>query len=307
MLPSDAIIKGSLRWIRLLRTSSTLSQAWLIVRTDSRYTDLTQSQYATALELLKNIGIFEEYSGSSILAEQWQLLPVRQMSQLLFEKIIEYDAPAWLPDADILIPDPSELPDDALRLAHALNLHEHQSFGAVRNLQRRVDLAKRKLIGDAGELALLRCLEDNFPGSTIHVASLGDGYGYDIAFEHNQREWHLEVKSTTRRGRMTIYLSRHEYEVSCYDPAWLLIVVGLDSNLQLKAVGTIRAGYLASLAPVDVGMEARWQSVAYDVSGKHLTQGIYLPEGDHYKVVLPNHLVAPPQDQQAWFAWMPQD
>ncbi|WP_342114569.1 protein NO VEIN domain-containing protein [Pseudoduganella sp. OTU4001] len=199
--------------------------------------------------MLKSLGLLNEGASTCCLGNQYRGLSAPQTSQILFEKIIEHASPAWLADSDILIPDASDIPEDAAKLGLALGLQEPQSFAAIRNVHQRVDLAKRKLIGDAGELALLNILEQLWPGTTVHVASLGDGYGYDIAFKHNRREWHLEVKSTTRRGRVTVHLSRNEYEVGISDPNWRLIVIGLDARLQLKAVATLSIGQIAALAP----------------------------------------------------------
>lgn len=293
MLPSNAVAKGCLRWLRVLRGSS-LAQAWLILRTDPRYADLTQSQYGAALELLKSTGLLGGCAPALL------RLPERQASQLLFEKIIEHAAPAWLPDFDLLVPDPSELPVDAAKLGSALGLQELQRYAAVRNVHSRADLAARKLVGDAGELALLRFLEEKAPGAAVHVASFGDGYGYDIAFQHNGREWHLEAKSTTRRGRLTVHLSRNEYEVSLTDPDWRLIVVGLDAGLQLKAVATLLPGQLAALAPADTSMRGRWQDAAFEIAGDGLAAGICLDRGASAR-----SLWAAPQCQGPRFEWMP--
>lgn len=304
MLPPSAIVTGCQRWLRLLRTSS-LAQASLILRTDSRYSDLTQSQYGSALELLKTIGALDDSSRNLALSEQFEAASDAQMGSILFERIIEHAAPAWLPDSDILIPDPGELPEDATKLAHALGLKDQQCFWAVRNVHRRIDLARRKLVGDAGELAVLHYLERRWPGTTVHVANIGDGYGFDIAFQHNQREWHLEIKSTTRRGRMTIYLSRNEYEVSRTDPYWRLIVVGLDADLQIKAIATLAPGYLENLAPIDTSVKTRWQSASYDVAGDMLMSGICLAEkpAESAAIVRIDH--TPSVGTPSWFEWMP--
>jgi hypothetical protein len=306
MLPPNAIVRGALTWLRLLQNSS-LSSSALILRADAHYADLTQGQYAAALELLKQIGALytNVNSNSWVLSEEFKDAAVARTGQILFEKIIEHAAPAWLPDADILIPDPGEMPEDAAKLGNALGLQDQACFWSVRNVHRRIDLARRKLVGDAGELGLLQLLESNWPGSTEHVASIGDGYGFDIAFQHNQREWHLEVKSTTRRGRMTVYLSRNEYEVSLKDPYWRLIVVGLDANLQLKAFATLSPGHLAAAAPADRSAESKWQSASYDVARSALTNGLCLSEQPPGAVPASRQALCLSGGGSAWFDWMP--
>lgn len=304
MLPPNAIVKAALRWLRLLRSSS-LSSSALILRADTQYADLTQGQYSAALELLKQIGALDARSHSWVLAKKFRDAAASRTSPLLFERIVESVGPAWLPDADALIRDPGELPEDAAKLGQSLGLNEQACFWLVRNVHRRIDLVRRKLVGDAGELGLLQVLESNWPGSTDHVASIGDGYGFDITFQHDQIEWHLEVKSTTRRGRMTVYLSRNEYEVSLRDPHWRLIVVGLDADLKPRAFATLASGYLAAAAPADTSIGAKWQSASYDVPPLSLTNGLCLyEEGPGPGPASPPVLVMP-KVESSWFDWMP--
>lgn len=304
MLPSRPIIIGCLRWLDLLRTSS-ISQTSLILRSDPQFTDLTQGQYQLALELLKNLGALKNQLQSWVLAEHYRVLPRAQIRNLLFEKIIESSAPAWLPDSDLLIPDPSDIPGDAATVACVLGLKELEAFRGIRNVHSRIDLAKRKQIGDAGELALLQFLEQYRPGSTVHVASLSDGFGYDIAFQHGDCEWHLEVKSTTRRGRMNIHVSRHEYEESTRDPNWRLIIIGLDRNLQMVAIATLRPGHLVALAPSDISSKARWQSAAFEIVENNLIRGLRLFDEIPHKAPLTGSLQLQTGCPETWFEWLP--
>lgn len=73
--------------------------------------------------------------------------------------------------------------------------------------------------GNSSTVAATR-LERRWPGSTRHVALTDDGLGYDLAFSCRGRTLHLEVKTTGRRGRLVLYLSRHEHEVALLDPDW---------------------------------------------------------------------------------------
>ena len=126
--------------------------------------------------------------------------PDQQLNQLLFERTLERSMPAWLADADFLVPDPGEVPQDAASLAEVLGLSEQASFLAIRNVHGHIDLAERARVGLAGERALIEFLECRWPGSTTHIAEANDGFGYDVLFRHGKEHWHLEVKTTIRRG-----------------------------------------------------------------------------------------------------------
>ena len=67
------------------------------------------------------------------------------------------------------------------------------------------------------------------------VALKDDGLGYDVVGPLPTAMWHLEVKSTTRRGRLVIRISRLEYEIGAMDPLWRLVIVGLDSQHEAAA------------------------------------------------------------------------
>jgi hypothetical protein len=199
---------------------------------------------------------------------------VPQLNQLLFERSLELAAPAWLPDSDILIPDASELPQDAVALAGALGLSDDLALLVIRHVHGRINLEQRTQIGLAGERALIGVLEAHWPGSTTHVSQIDDGYGYDIAFRHEGAEWHFEVKSTARRGRLLMYLSRHEYEVGLRDPIWRLIVVGLSSQLELQSIATAQFHAIAARAPADRHVNTKWQSAAYQLTANDLQDGL---------------------------------
>ena len=273
MLPADTVTRAAARWLRILRTS-TVDQAWSLIQADSKYTDLTQTQYASALEWLNELGLITDGSSGTELLAGVKALPQAQANQLLFERSLEHAAPPWLPDADVLIPDASELPQDAAELADTLDLADEVAWLAIRHVHGRVDTTKRALVGSAGERELISLLEDRWPGSTTYVAEADDGFGYDVLFRHRNVEWHLEVKTTTRRGRLVIYLSRHEHEVCLRDRSWRLIVVGLDGQLKLGALATVRHSIVVSRAPRDLCDEAKWQSTAHQLGTGDLEPGL---------------------------------
>ena len=280
-------------------------QGWLILRSDPEYADLSQGQYQAALELLKNIGVLVNQSQSWILAAKFRVLPSAQVGQIIFENIIELPAPPWLPDSDLLLSDPSDLPEDAASLAASFGLDDAESFGAIQNVHARIDLVRRKEIGDAGEQELLRFLEENWPGSTVHVARISDGFGYDIAFGHGGCEWHFEVKSTMRRGRMNIYLSRNEFEKSRHDPTWRLIIAGLDQSLKLIAIATLRAGHFEMYAPSDSSGKAKWQSAAFEIAEDCLLRGVCLDDARPDQATLAGSMQLTSGHAETWFGWLP--
>ena len=273
MLPPDAIALAGVRWLQLLRTS-TFEQASSLLRADPGYTDLTQTQYSSGLEWLIASGLLSGERQNLRLAPSLSSLGGEQLNLIFFQRLLQGAAPAWLPDADILVRNPTELPQDVLSLAATLGLSERTAFASVRRVHGRIDLEQRARIGAAGELALIELLEERWPGSTIHVAKTDDGFGYDILFELRSTQWHLEVKTTTRRGRLVIFVSRNEYEVSIVDPNWRLVVVGLDDHLSLQALATVRHSELFSRAPRDLTAESKWQSASHQLTAADLRRGL---------------------------------
>lgn len=273
MLLAETIAEAAKRWLALLRTS-TFPQAWAIIRADARYTDLTKTQYSAALDWLTVQKFLRAGAHGLELNSRFAPLPLAQTNRLLFERILETSDPPWLPDADILIPDASELPQDAARIGAMLGLSEERAFLTVRQIHGRIDLAKRALTGVAGEIALLSFLERRWPGATTHVADGNDGFGYDLAFFHSGIEWHLEVKSTVRRGRLIVYLSRHEFEVGASDPNWRLVVVGLTPDLKMHSLSTAPFDALICRAPADTCLQSRWQSASFQLPAEELVKGL---------------------------------
>src|SRR4051812_24333688 len=98
MFPAEAIVRASARWLRLLRSSS-LAQASAFIDANASYTDLTQTQYASGLDLLKYLDLLTERHLGLELASHFAVLPEQQLRQLLFERILLRTVPAWLPDA----------------------------------------------------------------------------------------------------------------------------------------------------------------------------------------------------------------
>jgi hypothetical protein len=271
----------------VLLQRSTLEQAAALIRADPVYTDLTPTQYALALEWLRDVGVLQAVSTNSgspnrsafALRASLRRSPVSRLQQVLFERGLAHASPAWLPDADVLVPGPVDVPTDALAFASALELSDQAAFQGLQQVQGKIDLEQRSRIGAMGEHRLVELLEDRWPGSTNHVAIETDGLGYDVVFWYGSEEWHLEVKTTTRRGRLVIHLSRHEFEVGLQDPQWRLVIVGLGDDDMLTAVVTADLRSLAAQFPIDRNSSARWESARIDVRPQDLQAGLRLAAG----------------------------
>lgn len=300
-------MRAASRWLRLLRTS-TLSQAASLIRADAAYTDLTQTQYSSALDWLKVVRLLLEGPEGLLLPAASRALPEMETNQLLFERTVECAAPAWLPDADLLIPDKDALPQDVAIIAATLNLSDTAALWAIRNVHGRVDVSHRSELGAAGERALIELLERHWPGTTAHVSAIDDGFGYDVLFRHRGIEWHLEVKTTLRRGRLVAYLSRHEYEVSLRDPYWRLVVVGLNEQGLPCAVATVEHPTVFNRTPQDVCLGARWQSVSHQLAASDLRGGLSFIDVpiDELRRGLCDGAVDEPGQVWRRFGWMPQ-
>ena len=298
-------MRAAVRWLRLLRTS-TVSQSAALIRADAAYTDLTHTQYSSALEWLRVVRFLAERPDGLVLAEAIRTLPDAEVTQLLFERTVESAAPAWLPDADVLIPDPDALPQDAAMVAATLNLSDRMALSAIRHVHGRVDVSRRAELGSDGERGLIELLEQHWPGTTVHVSATDDGFGYDVLFRHSGVEWHLEVKTTLRRGRLVVYLSRHEYEVSLRDPHWRLIVVGLNEEKHVCAIATVQHTAVFRRTPHDVCLEARWQSTSHQLVAGDLHAGLSFI-GIPMEMLQRGLCATDDRGSQVWstFGWMP--
>jgi hypothetical protein len=272
-LPADGVLRAAQRWLRLLQRS-TVEQAAALLRADSAYTDLTITQYSTALEWLRGIRLIQDTPAGSRLAPETRGLPADSLAQILFTRGLEALDPPWLPDADVLVRDTADLPQDAADLAAVLRVTDAAALVAVRQIHGRIDLAERARVGAAGELGLVALLEQRWPGSTSHVALTDDGLGYDIAVTLSTGTWHLEVKTTGRRGRLVLFVSRHEHDVGLVDPTWRLVVVGLGEDGQPAALATARHAHLQDRSPHDYSPASRWESVRHRLTPADLIPGL---------------------------------
>jgi hypothetical protein len=261
-LPPEPVLVAAKRWLELLPTSGGIPRAQTLLTTHTQYSDLTPTQYATALTLLRDLELLENVDS-----------PVPAASRL-FGAIFEKAPPPWVQDADLLVQSPDELPSDITSAGETLGLGSDGMYAQLVGSWGKVDTSARERVGAAGEAALVALLTAIPGGEVDHVALSSDGYGYDIAFTRNGEEAHLEVKSTSRRSRFTAYLSRHEYGVMVRDESWVLVTVRLGEELDIVAVGCVPKEWIAANVPRDDGTFGSWATVKLEVPEEVVTSGI---------------------------------
>ncbi|MFC4500468.1 MULTISPECIES: protein NO VEIN domain-containing protein [Streptomyces] len=228
----------------------------------SDFSDITPTQYDAAYAWIREMGLLGNVKSRG---------PVNCR---VFESAMAQSGVPWFRDADLLIRGPDELPEDALRAAETLGLTPEEAYGQVSTAWGKVDTEERSRIGSAGELALLELLSESAKGRVEHVAAWSDGYGYDIFVDAHQHSAHLEVKSTVRTGRLTVYISRNEYETMLRDPAWELVTVRLTPELKIRAVAAVPRDWISDHVPSDRTVRGRWQSCRLDVPPEVPVPGI---------------------------------
>lgn len=190
------------------------------------------------------------------------------LANLVLGAIFEKAAPSWVQDADDLVRSPDELPTDIVSVGEVLGVDANGVYEQLVTSWGKVDVAVRERVGFAGEAALVSMLSESADSRVDHVSTWSDGFGYDIAFAQGASAAHLEVKSTTRTGRFTAYLSRHEYRVMLRDQRWVLVVVRLTDDLDLVAVGAVPRDWIVAAVPRDVASFGSWAACKLEIPGE---------------------------------------
>ncbi|MFG2754114.1 protein NO VEIN domain-containing protein [Streptomyces xanthophaeus] len=250
-----------MRWLERLPDSSTARCRALFTH-HADFSDLTPTQYEAAHSWLRQNGLLDDLGGSTAVRER------------VFRTAIASSGAAWLPDADVLVRSPEELPQDALRAAEALGIPENEAYEQVSAVCGKVNTEARALVGKAGELALVNLITRATDVRVEHVAAYSDGFGYDIAVHALRHPLHIEVKSTVRRGSTAFYLSRHEYETMRRDAAWQLVAVQLTHDHSIAAVNSVAAEWINVQVPQDRGPFGRWEACRLDVPPDALHPGV---------------------------------
>lgn len=304
MIPAEGVIIAAARWLDLLGRS-TESQASVLIRSNSRYADLTPTQYSIALEWLHSLAWTNLPEGSLRRSQVLEKMTSQGRREYVLASLLEAADPPWLEDADVLVHSSDDLPQDIERWSDLLGLPPSSGLRVVRRISGKIDLARRAQIGSAGEIALCELLEAKWPGAINHVAETDDGFGYDVSASIQDVEWHLEVKSTTRKGRLSFFLSRHEFETGLVDEHWKLLIVGLDDELRPSCVAEVDKSALKKFAPADRGASASWASVKYDMGQGHLSPGLAFLPWDEADVRKHRLLAHGARIRGLKFSWMP--
>ncbi|WP_433053157.1 protein NO VEIN domain-containing protein [Dactylosporangium sp. CS-033363] len=254
-------MRAAERWLRHLPASG-VSRCRTLFATHGSFSDLTPTQYDAALAWLRESGLLDDLNSAVPAAHR------------VFSAAIACSGTAWFADADVLVQGPAELPGDALRAAEVLGLDDREAYNQIVVAWGKVDTAERELIGASGEQALAELLTGGTDAHVDHVALRSDGYGYDIAVDGPGLGAHLEVKTTYRRERLVVFLSRNEYETMLRDLQWELVAVRLTAELTVAAVATIRRDWVAEQVPADTTAYGRWQSCRLTVPPSALSAGI---------------------------------
>ncbi|WP_242882766.1 DUF3883 domain-containing protein [Actinomadura litoris] len=230
--------------------------------THAEYSDISPTQYDAAYRWLEEAGLLHSSDDN---------LPV---GQRVFRAALLTSDIYWFPDADIHVREPAEVPIDAGRAAAALGLSELQAYQEIHAVRGKVDTAERSRIGAAGEAALAHLLSSSTAARIEHVAAHSDGYGYDIAVHAGRRSLHIETKATTRRNRLTFFLSRREYEVMRHDAYWQLVMLQLTDQLAINAIASIDSAWIEAQLPADRSPYSRWEACRIDVPAEQAVSGI---------------------------------
>jgi hypothetical protein len=260
-VPPEPVLRAAARWLEHLPPSS-VARCRALFTSHREFSDITPTQYEAAYAWLADTGLLEDPNSP------------HPAAQRLFAAAITHAEPHWISDLDDLVRSPDELPDDATRAAAALGLAPATAYAYLVTAWGKFDMAERARIGATGESALVELLRDCVNADIDHAAAVADGYGYDIAVSAAGYISHLEVKTTTRRSRLKIYLSRHEYETMRRDPSWQLVAVRLRPDNEIAAIATVNREWVASQAPIDQGGLGRWESCRFDVPPQALLPGI---------------------------------
>lgn len=262
--PPDPVLVGAARWLHELQDGST-EHAFSVLTSAPQYRDVTPTQYGLAHTWLRESGLLD-----------LRARPVARDAAALavLKHALEYAPPPWLKDAEAAVSEPGELPEDLLATVAALELPAEAAFTVVRALSRKFDAGERARVGAWGEEALCLLLERASDGRVDHIAGYDDTAGFDIAWRLGHVSLHIEVKTTTRRGRLVFYLSRNEFEVAAMDPSWRLAVVLATPGEPIRALAAVSTEWLVESAPSEHAVGARWESAVFEPPPTVLLPGL---------------------------------
>lgn len=261
-VPPKPVVRAASRWLEYLAQGGEVSRGMGIFANHKSYDDLSMTQYASALTWLRDLKLvpFLRPQGATVAGIKLDLL----------RAIFEESPPHWVRDADVLVPAADDLPQDIVEVGRIIDIGPDAVFEQLLTSWGKVDTAARERVGLAGETALVAALTSSGLGTVDHVSLRSDGYGFDVAYTTADTRSHIEVKTSTRRGRFTAYLSRHEYAVMLRDQDWMLVAIRLDDDLTLKSVGSVTKNWIQENVPQDAGFFGAWSSCKLEVPDEEI-------------------------------------
>jgi hypothetical protein len=226
-----------------------------------KYSDLSPSNYIDALDWLRRHELVTQTDE-----------PIGDPSDVF---LAEITGEAGDLDSEDL-PDPSFLPAPILEAACIIGYSETEAWERTLALGRKIDLERRSQIGMLGELAIVEHLA-SLNCEVRHVSLQSDGLGWDVLASFRGAVKHFEVKTTTSIARLRIYLTKHEYQVSRVDPAWVMLVVLISNAGDLICYAHVDSSAISKSIPIDTSTYGRWESCSIDLTPQDLTPGAPLP------------------------------
>jgi hypothetical protein len=260
-VPPKPVLRAAVRWLQHLPNSGP-ARMRAVFTTNSEFSDIGPAQYEAAYTWLRDVGL---------LHDQHTALPPEVR---VFEAMLASSSEPWIRDADILVREPLEIPADAVTVADSLGLSPMDAFNSIKSTWQKIDLEVRARVGSAGEERLVELLKQETDSHVEHVALWSDGHGYDIAVTKATFEAHLEVKTTTRKNRISVYITRNEFETMKLDPNWRMVVVQLTESFTVEAITSVPSSWLLLHAPLDRGPYGQWESCRINLPAGSTEKGL---------------------------------
>lgn len=261
-LTHETTLVAARRWLALLPEAG-VARARSILVESPQYADLSPTQYGDGLDWLR---------ANEFVTPAGDVLGRPTIEDFVVAAVLS-GRPAWFQDFDDLVTRPDELPSDVGEVISALGLTDERAYLAIRAAWGKVDAAARTLLGSQGELAVMQWLAEL--GYVARQVSLkSDSYGYDIAVDLGDSELHLEVKSTRRVNKPTMFLSRHEAETCRWDKDWRLVLAILRDDSSLHSLQTVSSQWILDSLPHDQSTSSRWESARLIPPSDEMTVGV---------------------------------
>jgi len=225
------------------------------------YRDLTPSQYDEGYRWLRE---------NNFLSTEGRVTCSDDYGEAILKEAMK--SALWFENADTIFDRIDDLPADIDLAAGSLDLSSDRAAELIRVEWYIFDAAKRKEIGLLGEKLLVSYLQE-IPGAEVEQVSLvSDAFGYDISLKIQSKNYHLEVKSTTKINTCQFYLSRNEWLVSKIDPNWHLIYVTINGD-EIMNLHEVPRALIYDLAPTNQNPQSRWESARFELSRSELLYG----------------------------------